>query len=271
VFATTRGSPVGEGAVPLAVDLCALPNAQAWPRVDAIVHLAQARDYADFPSSAGAVFAVAAAATQALLDHALRTGARRFVYASTGGLYAPSSQPLRETDAVEIAPGPLAHYFASKRAGELLLAAYAGHLDVTAMRIFFCYGPGQSERMLMPRLARSILKGSPVTLQGDHGLRLNPIFVDDAAAIVAGLVERGTARVVNIAGPEVVTLEEIGHLLGRGLGVPPVFERDTAVVSPSMVADLDCLRSQVPLPETPPHVGLARLADSLVRPRFRAP
>jgi len=267
VFATTRGQPVGEGAVPLLVDLCAPPRAEAWPRVDAIVHLAQAGDYAEFPSGAGEVFAVAAAATQTLLDHAVRTGTRRFLYASTGGLYAPSSRPLRETDPVEIAPGPLAHYFACKRAGELLLASYAGCLDVTAMRIFFCYGPGQSERMLMPRLARSILTGCAVALQGEHGLRLNPVFVDDAAAVVAGLVERGTAEVVNIAGPQVVTLEEIGQLLGHGLGTPPLFERDLTVASPSMVADLDCLGSQVALPATPPQVGLARLAAALLPDR----
>jgi nucleoside-diphosphate-sugar epimerase len=135
------------------------------------------------------------------------------------------------------------------------------------MRLFFCYGPGQSERMLMPRLARSILDGRALELQGEHGLRLNPVFVDDAAAVVAQLVERGTAEVVNVAGPEVVTLEEVAQLLGRGLGTPPVFRRDPAVASPSMVADLTCLRSQATLPATTPEVGLARLAASLLPSR----
>ena len=267
VFATTRGRPVGDGVISLPVDLCSPSHAAAWPVVDAIVHLAQSPSYATFPSGADDVFALAATATQALLDHAVRTGARRFVYASTGGLYAPSLRPLRESDPIEIAPGPLAHYFACKRAGELLLAAYAGRLHVTALRPFFCYGPGQSERMLMPRLARAILAGRAVTLQGQHGLSLNPIFVDDAATAVAELIERGTAEIVNVAGPHVVTLEDIGHLLGRGLRTPPVFQRDLAVASPSLVADLACLHAQATPPATTPAVGLARLAASLLSSR----
>ncbi len=263
VFATTRGKPVGDGLVPLVADLSQPLRAQAWPRVDAIVHLAQASNYSEFPSGANDVFAVAATATQMLLDYAIRTEAKRFVYASTGGLYAPSSRPLTETDPVEIAPGPLAHYFACKRAGELLLASYAGVLDVTSMRIFFCYGPGQSEHMLIPRLTRSILAGRAFPLQGERGLRLNPIFVDDAAAIVTRLVERSAPETVNMAGSHVVTLEDIGRLLGRSLGKQPIFQRDPDVAAPSMVADLTRLSSLATLPPTTPDDGLARVAASL--------
>jgi nucleoside-diphosphate-sugar epimerase len=263
VFATTRGKPVPGGTKPIEADFDHAVSTAAWPTVDAIVHLAQSRQHGNFPDGAQTVFAVASLATQTLLDYATRVDARRFIFASTGGLYAPTDRPVRENSVVDIGSGRLAHYFASKRSGELLVAAYAPLLATTTLRIFFCYGPGQRENVLMPRLARSVRDGFPIKLAGDGGLRINPIFVDDAADAVVRLVEREGPDVVNLAGPDVISLEEIGKILGSVLGRQPVFETDATASASWLVADIGLLEVVVGRPRIAPADGLARLAASL--------
>ena len=65
-------------------------------RVDAVVHLAQHRDYASFPEGAGSVASVTIAAACRLAEHACQRGATRFVFASSGGIYAPGPDPEPE-------------------------------------------------------------------------------------------------------------------------------------------------------------------------------
>jgi nucleoside-diphosphate-sugar epimerase len=230
---------------------------------DAVVHLAQSPHYRSFPDGAASVFAVAALATQGLLDYAVRVGAKRFIFASTGGLYAPSSHPLQEDDPLDIGETPLAHYLASKRAGELIAMAYGRSLDASILRIFFCYGPGQTAGMLMPRLVQSVRDGRPIRLTGEHGLRINPIFVDDAAALVERLVQRAGPNIVNVAGPAAISLKAMGETLGGILGKPPTFEYDGESRSPLLVADIGRLEAAAGRPLVGPEEGLARLVQSL--------
>src|SRR5690606_20042566 len=100
--------------------------------LDAVVHLAQAREYRDFPACAPGVVAVNVAATAALLDHAARTGAGQVLLASTATVYAPRPQPLDEDAPVRVR----GIYAASKRSAELLATPYAALLPVRALRIF---------------------------------------------------------------------------------------------------------------------------------------
>ena len=221
------------------------------PRVDTVVHLAQSRRFRDFPGAAPEIFAVNVASTAQLLDWAWRTGAARFVYASTGGVYAPRSgdAPLGEDDPV--APGPsLGYYAASKRCGELLAETYHGHLTVIVLRFFFVYGPGQSATMLIPRLIESVAQGRAVTLQGRDGLRLNPVHVDDAVSAAVRALDLQESQTVNVAGPEVLTLRRMTEILGATVGREPRFDVADGD-PPSLVADT------------------ARMARVLVAPRVR--
>lgn len=263
VYAVVRGNVVPPDTVPIQANF-ELPLATAdWPVTDAVMHLAQSPHYRSFPDGAASVFAVGALATQGLLEYAVRVGAKRFIFASTGGLYAPSNRPLREDDPLDIGETPLAHYLASKRAGELIASAYGRSLDVTVLRIFFCYGPGQSAGMLMPRLAQSVRDGRSIRLTGEHGLRINPIFIDDAAALVAKLAESTGPDIVNVAGPAAISLKAMGETLGGILGRPPTFEYDGGSKSPSLVADIGRLEAVVGRPLVGPEEGLARLVQSL--------
>lgn len=263
VYGISRGGAVAAGVTSIVGDLALPLNTLDWPVVDAVVHLAQSSYYASFPTGAADVFAIATGATQALLEYAVRIKARRFVFASTGGLYAPSGRAIREEDPTEVAPGPIAHYLACKRAGEIIAVAYAHLISVSTPRIFFCYGPGQAASMLIARLARSVFEGRSIRLQGADGLRLNPIFVTDAAVVIGGLVTSDASGIFNLAGPRVITLREIAEILGQELGRTPVFDVATDGSPASLVADISRLVQMFGPPPTDPREGLASVAASL--------
>ena len=97
---------IGRGAAPaelehlaewVRADLSGSLDAASLPdRVDAVIHLAQSRRYADLPGGTEDVVAINLRSTVALRDYAIGAGAERFVYASTGGVYARSLDPIRE-------------------------------------------------------------------------------------------------------------------------------------------------------------------------------
>ena len=199
-------------------DLSSALDRRVMPaRVETVVHLAQSPRFRDFPDGAADVTAVNVTAAAALADYAQAAGARRFVLCSSGGVYGFRDGPAHEDDPV--APGSF--YQASKYAAEVLLAAYAPLLDTVVLRPFFVYGAGQ-RGMLVANLAERVLRGEQVTIDGDPGLRVNPIHVNDAARAIAAAV-RGDALggVINVAGTEIVTLTQIVTWLAAAAGVEP--------------------------------------------------
>ena len=46
------------------------------------------------------------------------------------------------------------------------------------LRFFFVYGPGRGQT-LVPRLVDRILAGEEIVIEGDPGMRMNPLFAAD--------------------------------------------------------------------------------------------
>jgi nucleoside-diphosphate-sugar epimerase len=227
-----------------------VPALDAVGELDAVVHLAQSARYKEFPEGVGDVVAVNVAATAGLLDLARRAGARRFVLASTGGVYAPSPAPLRERDPVD----PRGFYAASKYSAELLARSYADLVQVTVLRPFFVYGPAQRPGMLVRELAKRVLGGETVTIRGEQGLVINPIHADDAARAVLAVLQAPTApAIVNIAGAQTASLLEIVTMLGEAAGREPLLAHEPGDPG-SLTADIGVLRD---LLNAPPQVALA--------------
>lgn len=215
--------PPPDGATMVVHDLRQAADPDLPEAPETIVHLAQSPRYRDFPEGALDVFEVNVASTQRLLDYARRSGVRRFVYASSGGVYGHSEAPFRE-DAPLCGEMDLNHYLAGKISSEILLRAYSREFITITLRLFFMYGPGQRETMLVPRLVNNVLQGQPILLQGPNGMRANPVYVDDAAAAVAAALALTASDTVNVAGPQVLTMREIGVLIGEAIGRAPRFE-----------------------------------------------
>ena len=208
------------------VDLAAPIDSAALPgRIDAVLHLAQAREFRDFPASAMTTFGINVVSTATLLDWALRVGAANFVYASSGGVYRPQPGIALTEDAPLHEPAKAGHYIGTKLASEALVGAYAGQFSTAILRYFFIYGPGQERSMLIPRLYDRVARGEAISLQGEAGMRINPVHARDAAAATAAAARLAQSVTANIAGPEVVSLRDIGERFAADLGVEPVFEQ----------------------------------------------
>ncbi len=206
-------------------------------RVDVVVHLAQAREFRDFPQRALDVYAVNVGSTALLLDFAVRAGARRFVLASTGSVYANGSDPHGEDEPTDVAACP-SFYVASKLAGEALAAGYRPRFTVCVLRPFFMYGHGQDPSMLLPRLVRNIQEGRSIFLDGPEGMRFNPVHVSDAARAVMAALDLADSAVVNIAGPEVLSLRQAVDELSAQLGIPAEVTMRPEVRPADLIGDI---------------------------------
>jgi UDP-glucose 4-epimerase len=215
------------------LDTAALPE-----RIDAVIHLAQSRQYRSFPEGAADMVAVNVQSTAALLDYARSAGAKTFVAASSGGVYAPSSEPLTETCPLV----PTTFYARTRTAAELLVEGYDQLLHTVILRFFFVYGPGQ-QGMLFPTLLNKVLLGEEIVVEGGDGMPITPIYLDDAVHAVEAALALTTSAVVNVAGSEVITIGGLVERMGLITGAVPRVRHTDAPSPPGLVADIGRLRS----------------------------
>lgn len=228
VFAIVRRSAKEsfENVTYVEVDLSKPWSTQKLPgAVDGVIHLAQARDYRKFPDKATEIFAVNATATALLLDYARRAGASSFILASTGGVYGEIGDTITSATPVNPPAGELGYYFRTKLAAEMLVHSYSGLMSINVLRPFFIYGPGQPDDRLIGRIVDSVCTGRRIQLAGEDGICLNPIYIDDAAELIDILLDRPGTRVLNVAGPDAVTIRYIAEVAGEILGRVPQFEK----------------------------------------------
>lgn len=222
-----------------AADLTQPLPQQALPkRVDAVVYLAQSEFFRNFPERAGDIFGVNTAQLLRVLDYARTAGAKRFVFASSGGVYGVGAQRFSE-DARISATGELGFYLSTKLCSEILVQNYASIFSTSILRFFFVYGAGQRRTMLIPRLVDNIRAGKAIELRGQQGIVINPTHVSDAVAAIERAVEIDGAHTINIGGPDALSLRQIGELIGVVVGKAPVFEVKSADGSADVVGGIE--------------------------------
>ena len=222
---------------------------------EAVVYLAQSEYFREFPGHAVDIFQVNTVNLLNALDYARSRGCRVFVYGSSGGVYGTGETSMSEQ--VEIAArGDLGFYLSSKLCSEIVAHNYARILDVAILRYFFVYGPGQRASMLVPRLIQRVRDGAPVDLQGEGGIRINPVHVSDAAAATARALSLTGSRTINVGGSEVLALREICEMIGEAVGRKPVFRVDRAAAPGHLTGDIRLMREVLVAPTV-------RFADGL--------
>ncbi|MDQ3823695.1 MAG: NAD(P)-dependent oxidoreductase [Actinomycetota bacterium] len=233
-------------------DLARPVDPDAVPEVDAVVHLAH-HPHVQVPEHAAALYRINTASTEELLEAARLRGVRRFLYASSGAVYGFSDTPLRETDP----PRARDLHALTKIHAEELVNAYGEYLEPVVVRPFFPYGPGQAGR-LVARLVDRVRTGEPVVLRDGGRPRCNPIYVDDAVAAVVAALDGPSPNVVNVAGPEVVSIAELAVAIGRAVGREPFFVEERATVEGDLVADVSRMRGLLGRELVTLHDGLRR-------------
>ncbi len=157
-----------------------LPN-----RIDSVAYMAQSDRFRDFPDGVDDMMAVNVTGMLGILDHAVRVGARTFVYASTGGVYGTGPRPFAETDP---AANALPFYPASKLAGEVLREPTHRRLSSSSSASSSFMARGKSEvcscRAWSIASGRAARSRCQVTM-GSGSIRFTR--ADAAAAVVAAM------------------------------------------------------------------------------------
>mgnify|MGYP001567788928 CR=1 FL=1 len=179
--------------------------------VDTVVHLAQSRRYRDFPNGASDMVALNVDATFELVQWASQHRVKRFIFASTGNVYAASRDFLVEESHCE----PASMYAVTKLCGESLVRQYASHLEVVIVRLFGVYGPNQ-RGMLISNLIEQVEKKEEVCLAQGVGLYLTPLYIDDCVDMLCRLVTEGPlgSVIYNLSGSEELSLAQIVSGIG---------------------------------------------------------
>jgi nucleoside-diphosphate-sugar epimerase len=224
-------------------------------KVDVVIHLAQSRYYRQFPERAEDIFAVNVQGTFRLLEYARHAKAKTFLFASTGGVYGYGPKKFLETDAVN----PNNFYGISKRAGELLLQGYGTFFQTVIFRFFFVYGPGE-EKMLIPGLLKKVRKGENIIIEGNPGLRINPIYVGDAVRVIDSALNQSVSGIFNVAGDETVTIRELVGLIEEVLEKKASIQHTKHTSSGHLVGDNIRMKEILNVfPETPLREGLKKM------------
>lgn len=225
IFSLQRpGHPPQDGIRAIEWDLSQPIDAAILPdEIDAVAHLALARDFRRFPEGVADLFAVNVRATVELLEYARTAGASHFLLASTGNSRAPDAGLV-----IGDAPTPPNDFYtASKLAAEALVRPYRSCFAVNVLRAFFPYGPAQDAKTIQRMIAR-VRAGEPFTL-GDglagDGDQLSLIYVDDLVKIFGRSIREGWNGLFDAAAPEVLSVRQIALEIGQQLGIDPVFDQ----------------------------------------------
>ncbi len=175
--------------------------------------------------------------TIAVAEAARKAGARKVVFASSGGsIYgSPEDLPVDETAAIN----PKSPYGAGKVAGEVYLNTYRElyGLECTHLALANVYGPRQDphgEAGVVAIFAGALLTGRPTMVFGDGANTRDYVYVGDVvSAFVAAAGPAGGGRRYNIGTGVQTSDRELHTLVADAANAP-----DEPEIAPARLGDL---------------------------------
>ena len=206
-------------------DTAALDSAWEHGPFDRVVHLAAKAGVRPSLSHPGDYFSVNVDGLLNVLKYCRERGPTKLVAASSSSVYGNTSGALHEDMPAD---RPVSPYAASKRAGELL--CHAWHhlygLDVSCLRFFTVYGPGQRPEMAIHLFTRLLSEGEPIQMYGDGTTSRDYTFIDDIVDGVVRATEKVSGyRIYNIGGGRPVALRDLIRIIGEALETTPRIEQ----------------------------------------------
>lgn len=246
----------------------ALGRVFAEARPEVVFHLAAQIDVRSSVADPRADADVNVLGTIAVAEAARRSGARKIVFASSGGsIYGdPAVLPVTETTPVD----PLSPYAVAKVSGELYLNALSRlhGLQCTHLAMANVYGPRQDPRGeagVVAVFIDAMLAGRPTRVYGDGGNTRDYVFVGDAAAAfqaAAGPI--GDRRRYHVGTGVQTSDRDLHRLIAATLDVPDAPEHAPARLGDLRASALDAARAGRELgwrPSYPLSDGIHRTID----------
>lgn len=195
---------------------------EACKDVETIYHLAAIADVNVALSHFDVCLMVNEMGTMNFLKSATAQEVERIVLASTTWVYGKSKGVVTEETPI---PFPDHIYTKTKIGQEQLLYSWHQHygLPYTILRFDIPYGPRMRSNMAISIFVRRAMRKEPITIFGEGKQGRCWIYVDDLAeGNVAALAEGGKNQIINLAGPEFVTMNQIAEALKKIFGEIPV-------------------------------------------------
>ncbi|GAA4413526.1 GDP-mannose 4,6-dehydratase [Nibrella viscosa] len=185
---------------------------------DTVVHLAARAGVRPSVQNPSLYFDVNVNGTLSVLEAMRQAGLRRMVMASSSSVYGNARVPFTESDACD---RPLSPYAASKRSAELLAHTYH-HLhgfDISCLRFFTVYGPGQRPEMAISQFTERVLNGLPITLFGDGTTARDYTYIDDIIHGILNAIDHLNGySVLNIGGSDPISLRDLVSFIEQATG-----------------------------------------------------
>ena len=148
------------------------------------------------------------------LRAAAENGVKRFLYTSSSEVYGqPRKIPISECELA----APISTYGVSKLAGESYCAAFAKEhgLEHTVIRLFNIYGPGQTEKFVMPLFISRIMRKTPPIIYGNGLQSRSYTFITDAinGILLAGASKDAIGEIFNIGNDEEISINELAEFI----------------------------------------------------------
>lgn len=144
--------------------------------VDAVVHLAGYISVPESYKSPEEYFINNAYFTLRLIDRAVKAGVKKFIFSSSSSVYGD----------------PLSPYGASKSAAEKALDCYRGQIELSILRFFNVYGPGQGEKYpnVITHFARALQNNEPLQIYGDGKQKRDFTYVKDICRVILNILDQ---------------------------------------------------------------------------------
>lgn len=196
------------------LDLCDREAVLALPPVKQIVHLAGASTTFAFDADPEGAWRTNFLGTLNLLAYARQHQIQQFVLASTYVYGPPQYLPVDEKHPIQ----PHHAYQRSKYLCEQLCEQYARDcgFQLSVLRLFNVYGPGQDARMLLPTLLAQLPTGQ-IHLR-DAAPRRDFIAVADVAEAFRLVLETGAEGVFNLGAGTSLSVQDLVALVLRVYG-----------------------------------------------------
>ena len=166
-----------------------------------------------------------------VMDGARAAGARKVVFASSGGtIYgAPDGADLPVDETYPL--GPVSPYGMAKAAAGEYLRVYRElyGLDFTALALANVFGPRQDplgEAGVVAIFAGRLLAGEACTVYGDGNQTRDFVYVDDVVDAFVRSIDRASGLLLNIGSGEETSVRDLYDLMASRAGVeaPPNHE-----------------------------------------------
>ena len=155
-----------------------------------------------------------------VLDNAVKVGARKVIFASSGAIFGPPERlPMKE----DTPQRPVSPYAITKMVGEHYLRFYKSEhgLDFTALRYGNVYGPRQDpngEAGVIAIFIGKFLQQQPVRIDWDGEQTKDYVFVKDVARLNLAALERGSGMSFVIGTGKRTSVNQIYRALAQVTG-----------------------------------------------------